>query len=346
MESTRNIIDSNVTCPTCRITLEPVAILDPAPVVGPPETAVRDSEGFIFVVDQADQVLKVYAPDGRFERQLGRVGAGPGEYEVIRNLLLGRDGRLHVLDAALGRLSTFSRDGQFLGSRSVRVMRGLGLSALLLTDGRLVVNARALPGGTQSVLVVIDSTGNPQPILADTSMVHPREPQLDLRLLWQRGSGELLVSHPYTFSLAVISPDLTTSLMVERRDTWIPTAPPSILSDGVFESPLTPRVLRIWEDADGLLWSYAIVPSENWAPGPTAPKPGEAIPPTEYLALAKRPRVTSILDVIDLHKREIVAQYRQEGGIGYHLGGGYFARPVEKGEEGEAMQIVRAELKR
>lgn len=47
---------------------------------------------------------------------IGRRGAGPGEFNLPRDLAIGKDGRLYVVDGGNFRVQVFSRDGQFLRS--------------------------------------------------------------------------------------------------------------------------------------------------------------------------------------------------------------------------------------
>lgn len=47
---------------------------------------------------------------------IGRRGAGPGEFNLPRDLAIGKDGRLYVVDGGNFRVQVFSREGQFLKS--------------------------------------------------------------------------------------------------------------------------------------------------------------------------------------------------------------------------------------
>src|SRR5205085_2595285 len=77
-------------------------------------TIAGDSSGGFYVVDSKDGVLKAFDRTGSFIRAIGRRGAGPGEYEMIRNLMVAPDGSLHVLDGVLGRHTVFRRDGKLV----------------------------------------------------------------------------------------------------------------------------------------------------------------------------------------------------------------------------------------
>ncbi|MGH7930419.1 MAG: 6-bladed beta-propeller, partial [Candidatus Binatia bacterium] len=118
-------IGSEISCPSCTIVIDSVVTLQGASVNAPASLMQRDSTG-MYWFGEPGGLLKVYESDGRFVREIGRIGAGPGEYEMLRNVIPGNDGSVQVLDAALGRRSFFSRDGDFLGSTPVKVNRGIG----------------------------------------------------------------------------------------------------------------------------------------------------------------------------------------------------------------------------
>lgn len=71
--------------------------------------------GDIYVLQPIERTVRVYDPDGRFVRNLGRDGAGPGEFRNPLRIGLHAD-TLWVLDVGLKRLSFFSLDGRFLRS--------------------------------------------------------------------------------------------------------------------------------------------------------------------------------------------------------------------------------------
>ena len=67
-----------------------------------------DSKGRIFVYDRRTQDIRLFAPDGKLVRVIGRVGSGPGEFRDAEGIAIARDGRLSVRDAANARFSVFN----------------------------------------------------------------------------------------------------------------------------------------------------------------------------------------------------------------------------------------------
>ena len=72
-----------------------------------------DSKGRILVYDRQSQDIKMFTPDGKFLRTIGRLGSGPGELRNAEGIRLDREGRIWVRDAANARFTVFSPEGEF-----------------------------------------------------------------------------------------------------------------------------------------------------------------------------------------------------------------------------------------
>lgn len=132
-----------------------------------------DRMGRIWLGQYRDMV-KVYAPSGSPIQTVGRRGQGPGEFTLPNHFIPLADGGMLIGDAAQGRLTRFSSDMTFLGSRRMPV----GASEVAeLPDGRLVVNTSR---------TTADGMGEPLHILSrdsvlrsfgrgDVGVVDPRE---------------------------------------------------------------------------------------------------------------------------------------------------------------------------
>ncbi|MFN2317438.1 MAG: 6-bladed beta-propeller [Gemmatimonadales bacterium] len=99
--------------------LEPVssfaATMDDTVLVHTINTLRPGPDGLLYLGLQGQASLTVVTPEGRFIRRIGRRGSGPGEFEGHSDSGW-RNDSLWVLDARLGRLSWFDREGEFLGS--------------------------------------------------------------------------------------------------------------------------------------------------------------------------------------------------------------------------------------
>jgi hypothetical protein len=96
-----------------------------------------DSAGTMAVADPTMKSVRLYDADGRFLRQVGHDGSGPGEYRSPASLAYLPDGRLLVRDAGNRRVIVYARDGAPLDAFPL----GSGLSArwslVVDTGGRI-----------------------------------------------------------------------------------------------------------------------------------------------------------------------------------------------------------------
>jgi len=75
-----------------------------------------DNGGRIYISDYQDQAIKVFDPDGKYIRSIGRQGEGPGEFSNIGSPTILPDGNLFVMDSMAMRLNLFEPEGTYLRS--------------------------------------------------------------------------------------------------------------------------------------------------------------------------------------------------------------------------------------
>lgn len=80
-------------------------------------------DGSIFVADLHPQSVRQYDPAGRFVRQIGREGEGPGEYRSLLGIEVLSGGNLAVWDLGNRRISIYDGEGDFL--RGIPVYEGV-----------------------------------------------------------------------------------------------------------------------------------------------------------------------------------------------------------------------------
>ncbi len=82
--------------------------------LGEPRSIALDASGRVYVVDAKPAAIKVYDPDGRFVRTIGREGEGPGEFRM--GFIAVRDQHLVLHDPRVARTSLFDTSGTFVRS--------------------------------------------------------------------------------------------------------------------------------------------------------------------------------------------------------------------------------------
>jgi len=92
-----------------------------------------DDEGRMYAYDAHGPVLRVYAPDGTWLRDIGREGEGPGEYkQPDSGLAILPDGRVAIRDPGNGRITLYSPDGEYLDY--LRIAGSFNTSRPLIAD--------------------------------------------------------------------------------------------------------------------------------------------------------------------------------------------------------------------
>lgn len=343
-DSMKAIVESDLRCSECEIVLDTVATLHGAFLRGPGSLVARDSDGRTYVVDGNDGVVKQYGTTGQFVREIGRRGGGPGEYEGIRNLLTGRGDSLFILDASLARLSVFGENGEFLGATPAAV--GAGVDAAMLADGRLIVNTQQpiVLGDSMYSVQVIARNGSVLPFGA-ASAFDPQSPWTKVRHLVGLNDGGVVVAHPYSFRLDLYGPGQVSPTVVRLAAEWAPTSPlRSAPSDGLLGQPYTPQIAALWEDANGRLWLEMDVPASDWKPGPSSYEALNQLSESERTAVLTRPRLETIIEVVDLDKREVIARSKFRGALGAPVGGGYWATSQESSVGEPSLRLTRFRL--
>jgi hypothetical protein len=116
---------------------------------------LRDTRGthYLMFKDVYDQPILRYDSLGHYVGTLGRLGQGPGEYEITRTIFLGADDSLYL--ASSGRIQVFDRNGRYS-----RVLPGIRSWSIGITAGSdPVLYSRRVPSRDEGVILVHDADG-------------------------------------------------------------------------------------------------------------------------------------------------------------------------------------------
>ena len=106
--------------------------------------AFRLSDGTLVVANGATRELRVFGPDGKFRRNVGRDGAGPGEFKLIS--WAGHLGdTLVVADDINRRATRFLIDGTLVSATAVRGSDPTSSFSWALKDGSWIVSTYTSP---------------------------------------------------------------------------------------------------------------------------------------------------------------------------------------------------------
>jgi hypothetical protein len=73
------------------------------------------TDGSIYIYDRQVPALRKYDANGKFLRNIGRRGSGPGEYLNGGGLAIGQDGRIYLWDTGNWRINVYSAAGESIG---------------------------------------------------------------------------------------------------------------------------------------------------------------------------------------------------------------------------------------
>jgi hypothetical protein len=82
-----------------------------------------DSRGVLYVADGMNQRIEVVAADGRHLATVGRRGQGPGEFQGLRDLAVGRGDTLFAFDVQAQRVTAFAGEPEPRFARAVSLAR-------------------------------------------------------------------------------------------------------------------------------------------------------------------------------------------------------------------------------
>lgn len=95
----------------------------------------------LFIVDAQDGAIKVFSKEGRYLRDIGRQGKGPGEFDFPSSLA-GRDEKIYVADTFNYRVQILDAQGRYLGG--IKLAQA-PQQVLIPEKGRIVVYHRPGP---------------------------------------------------------------------------------------------------------------------------------------------------------------------------------------------------------
>lgn len=129
--------------------------------------AGRDADGNLCFVDYNNKDLKLFSPDGRYLRTLGRAGDGPGECRDARRLLLAADGRLGLLQVFPACVVWLNPDGT-PGGR-------ITMQNTLAEQGGFMAAPHAVQH-KQTILVYASSVSRSRGVVSEWNWIAPLQP--------------------------------------------------------------------------------------------------------------------------------------------------------------------------
>ena len=112
-----------------------------------------DTAGNIYIQDTSDNSIKIYSPEGKFIKKLGRSGEGPGEFSQLYDFCLAPDNRIFALDYT--KIEIFNGDK----AKTIKLNRYGGVSAIAPLGNNEILLLQIPLSADGSILSAINSEG-------------------------------------------------------------------------------------------------------------------------------------------------------------------------------------------
>ena len=257
------------TCSRCDVTLAQPVLLRGADSLGnfsPSPTLRRLSDGrFIAVNYQVPGVLQIVGPDGSLQRQVGRAGGGPFEFQQIASIERSLGDTIIIYDNGNARVTRLSPTLQLLGEAPApgRVQTGLHLGA-----DRYVVNAPVIsPNGSAQLLHVVNRTGTIRSFGTVTGVTRA---SVSGKPVWRqiaRSPSDNTIWTAQTTSYVLEQWDTagTRRAVLTRDASWFQSYDEEVRIDP--EHPPQPWIRAVELDQSGLIWVMISVPDPRYREG-------------------------------------------------------------------------------
>lgn len=291
-----------------------------------PRSVALDELGRLFVVEDAPAVIKVFEPDGRLVRTIGREGGGPGEY---RSPIPGiHEGHLVVHDPNLARLSIFDTAGTFLTSvpspcchfRQLPVTRNgtvaiAGAGAREEFGGAFV---RFTATGTliDTVYVPKDREQRYWEVTRETSQLRMSIPYTPGQQVAFAPNGDMVHGWTSEYRIAIGS-GATDTTRVFSLD-WTPVERPEGMRRALFD-PMVERNVKNWGEGVRRIFRFEDIPAT------ATPFEGLMVDPTGaiWARVFTGDTLRTHYDVFDstgVYQGRVVAPWRARGGLAWGAG--------------------------
>lgn len=176
-----------------------------------------DSVGWIYALDGKDRVIKVFDPNGRFLRTIGKMGQGPGELSAPTRIILTPKDEVAVLDLGNSRLSFFKQDGALV--RELSTAKWLFMRFRVSCQEEIIADHAAVSeeGGIFYQLTRFSPDLSSavkiatEPRVIKPNAVNPFAPAFQHGVTWDGGVVWAVNSR---YELTIVDPDGTTRLKI------------------------------------------------------------------------------------------------------------------------------------
>ena len=187
-----------------------------------------DQKGNLYIYDSKLKKIVVYDPEGKFSREFGREGQGPGEFRFVTNIQVMTSGEIVITDILNRRFASFQKDGAFI--KDIRFPFS-AVEGSILENGHFLFKRLKLSGSKDKRPHIVLSLYDPDfKKIKDLDEIEAFDPMASrvkgiyYNLCWDV-SGDKIVTGSQERGYEIYVFDLQGTLLKKIRKQYRPVAP-------------------------------------------------------------------------------------------------------------------------
>jgi hypothetical protein len=298
----RPAVVAGTACSQCAVTTKLLFVLGdsagPGALEGDRNVVHRDSRGRFYVTNDVSPHVWVFAPDGKFMRRLGAKGQGPGEFERISAVAIGKGDSLYVFDPRLRRLTIIAPD--YTLARTAPLELSAGFDAAVVNGG-VVVNASVrTPDKAGYPLHLVDGGGGiVRSFGSESGLYRPDIVHSTRRAITSAGDGGVWAAFLNQYVIEEWPSSGRQVRALKREVDWFPAYWQSDVNARAAPQPYT---TALWATGD-TLWVLISVAHPEWRMVVR-----QATPDGKFFTVDDEARYRrSVVEVIDTRRNRVLA---------------------------------------
>ncbi|NQT80602.1 MAG: 6-bladed beta-propeller [Candidatus Aminicenantes bacterium] len=172
-------------------------------------SVVVDDDGNIYMLDGEEKKVKVFDPEGKFVREFGKQGQGPGEFSLPILIQFSNKGELVVEDPLNARIAFFTTEGKFL--KNLSTAKALGLALVIFDSQGNIIGQQIVPAGNKLTRDCIKYDSELKPLFTfasmdNTSLLQGKINPFRIVIFYQLGKNDtILYSNPEEYEITVVN---------------------------------------------------------------------------------------------------------------------------------------------
>jgi hypothetical protein len=305
----QTVIPDAPSCGACSIEVQELFRFESTPnnpIPGPPLSVTVDAQGRFWLYFR-EEAPWIYDQSGKFVRQIGRRGEGPGEFKNPFYGVRITGDSIVVLDAELGRATVISPNLQI--GRAVRVPYPVTVMAVGQWPSAIAAahmyNADRIGWPLHEISFDSATASLGKSLGVNRGELRPGQYGSILQTISNPRSGAFWAADVGRYRIAHWRFDGSLQRVIERHPSWFQGE--SRVWMGNPTTPPPPLIRALYDDEAGNLWVFTLVARSTWQNyWPSGLQPGQELSPV--LSPAPHLLRQTMIEVLDVHANRVVSR--------------------------------------